>query len=320
MQEESRFRTALRYNRGVPLLSQAQWQAQRAAHQARAREHTTPIRARLSRGETHPVADFLVRYYRFSLGRLEQWHPSWKTALEVEAGTAPLFPVRFYRRQGAVVRMDPSLLSGKEEARLRWTANLLRLTQSRAPQFSCHGLHEWAMVYRGWNVRHGDTTPLRLPQEEIDALVASRPLCCTHFDAFRFFTPEAQPLNKAQPGLWTREEHEQPGCLHANMDLYKWAYKSMPWIGSDLLWECFLFALRAREIDMRASPYDLSAFGYAPIAVETPPGRRQYEEEQRALAEAAHPLRRRLIESLDNLLSTLQNFSPTPTLTAQAHS
>ncbi|NIP97292.1 MAG: 3-methyladenine DNA glycosylase, partial [Akkermansiaceae bacterium] len=57
-----------------------------------------------------------------------------------------------------------------------------------------------------------------------------------------------------QPDLWSREANEQPGCIHANMDLYKWTAKALPWAGSDLLWDCFELALRAREVDMRASP------------------------------------------------------------------
>ena len=125
------------------------------------------------------------------------------------------------------------------------------------------------MVYRGTMVRHRETVPLRLPQEEIDTLVRSQPLCCSHFDAFRFFAPAAQLLNHLQPDLWAREDNEQPGCIHANMDLYKWAAKSLPWVPSELLWKCFHLALKAREIDMRASPYDLSGLGYEPIAVET---------------------------------------------------
>jgi hypothetical protein len=99
---------------------------------------------------------------------------------------------------------------------------------------------------------------------------------------------------------------EQPGCIHANMDLYKWAFKSMPWIGSDLLLRCFRLALYAREIDMRASPYDLSSYGeYDPVLIETAEGRQQYEKLQRGVADQAAPLRRELIEEIESLLSCL---------------
>ena len=158
------------------------------------------------------------------------------------------------------------------------------------------------MVYQGKDVRHRETVPLRLPQAEVDALVESRPLACTHFDAYRFFTPDAKPLNRVQPTPETRDAMEQPGCIHANMDLYKWAYKSMPWIGSDLLWSSFELALDLRSLDMRASPYDLSSLGYAPVPVETPQGRAAYQREQKELADRAQAVRAALVRSLDVVL------------------
>jgi hypothetical protein len=56
------------------------------------------------------------------------------------------------------------------------------------------------------------------------------------------------------------------------MDLYKWSYKLSPLIDSETLLDCLELAAAAREIDMRASPYDLSDYGYAPIAVEDAAG------------------------------------------------
>ena len=63
--------------------------------------------------------------------------------------------------------------------------------------------------------------------------------------------------------FWIAEE--QPGCVHAGMDLYKWAAKLGPLIESSLLLDCFALAVDARVLDMRASPYDLRDFGFAPI-------------------------------------------------------
>jgi hypothetical protein len=146
------------------------------------------------------------------------------------------------------------------------------------------------------------TTALRLPQGEIDALVESRPIRCSHFDAFRFFHADARPLNRLQPNLPDRPEFEQPACVHANMDLYKWAFKAMPWAGSDLLMDCFELAMELRDLDMRASPYELSAYGLEPVRIETAEGRREYEKEQARLAEKARPLRERLIGVLDRVL------------------
>jgi len=250
-----------------------------------------------------PVDDFLFVYYRYSSGQLEHWHPGANVRLECPGGVPNHFSERHYRTEGECVFADPNLMDEKSRERLKWTANMLRQTESRKGNFSCLGLHEWAMVYKGQEVRHEKTTPLRLPQSEIDAIVESRPLTCTHFDAFRFYALEAKPLNKLEPTLDSRPEMEQPGCIHANMDLYKWAFKSMPWIGSDLLLRCFRLALFAREIDMRASPYDLSSYGdYDPVLIETADGRQQYEQLQREVADRAAPLRRELIEQLESLI------------------
>ena len=115
---------------------------------------------------------------------------------------------------------------------------------------------------------------------------------CSHYDAFRFFTPAARPLNLLQPGPDDRAAHEQPGCIHANLDLYKWATKFYPWIGSDLIADAFELARDARLLDMRAAPYDLSAFDAEPIRIETASGRRDYAAAQSAIATRAAPLRR----------------------------
>jgi hypothetical protein len=126
---------------------------------------------------------------------------------------------------------------------------------------------------------------------------------CTHFDAFRFFTPEARPLNRIQPSFEAMPELEQPGCLHTNMDLYRWAFKLYPWVPGALIADAFLLAVRIREVDMRASPYDLRGLGYAPICIETPEGRREYRAYQQQFAEASAPLRARLLDRCEDLLA-----------------
>jgi len=284
------------------LLSAAQWRALAAEHAAQVRLFTRPYAARRAARLAHPVLDFLFTYYHFSMRKLEAWHPGFGVGLLDDTAPGPWTANKNYLLDNGVWQLAPSSLTPKEAGRLRWTAGLLRATAGRAPQFACHGLHEWAMVYRAEEMRHAGSLPLRLAQAEIDALVGSRPLLCTHFDAFRFFAPSSQPLNRHALTLEGRADHEQPGCLHANMDLYKWAYKSMPWIGSALLMESFHLALALRELDMRASPYDLSAFGLTPIKIETPNGRRDYESLQRSLAERAAPLRASLIEALERVL------------------
>src|SRR5271154_5559972 len=60
----------------------------------------------------------------------------------------------------------------------------------------------------------------------------------------------------------------------------------------------------AREIDMRASPYDLSDYGYTPIAVEHAAGRAEYVRCQKAVATRAEPLRAALLARCDLLLQS----------------
>jgi hypothetical protein len=99
-------------------------------------------------------------------------------------------------------------------------------------------------------------------------------------------------------------DQEQPGCLHAQMDLYKWAYKLIPATPAELLADCFALAVDVRELDMRASPYDLAAFGYPPVRIETPAGRAEYARAQAGFAARAAPLRERLLALCTTLPAT----------------
>lgn len=67
-------------------------------------------------------------------------------------------------------------------------------------------------------------------------------------------------------------------------------------MASELLFETYLLARDIREVDMRASAYDLLEWGYEPIKVETPAGRAEYVAHQREFAQRAEPLRRQLLE------------------------
>lgn len=82
------------------------------------------------------------------------------------------------------------------------------------------------------------------------------PLVCNHFDAYRFFTPAAAPLNTLRPTSDERPAYEQPGCLHGNMDLYKHAFRLSPLVCSDLVADAFELAWEIRIMDMLAAPYD----------------------------------------------------------------
>ena len=67
-------------------------------------------------------------------------------------------------------------------------------------------------------VRHDDW-PLRLGFIGTDTVVEQHQVQCSHFDAFRFFTGPARPLNTLQPGRDDRAAYEQPVPAR-RMDLY----------------------------------------------------------------------------------------------------
>jgi hypothetical protein len=90
-------------------------------------------------------------------------------------------------------------------------------------------------------------------------------------------------------------------------DLYKWCYKLGPLVDSGLLIDCLQLAADARELDMRASPYDLTGYGFAPIAIEVPAGRAEYARAQHDIAGRAAPLRDALADRCDLLLAALDS-------------
>jgi hypothetical protein len=280
------------------VLTTSDWQARAAAHRARVLPHTAAWRDRRARGASHPVHDFLFRYYHYSAGKLEQWHPGPRESLEDSPAARARFPDPTYRVDGGALWRPPEDIPAATRAVLDRTRRFLQAVHDRPAQFGCFGLHEWAMVYRGHEVRHAGVAPLRLPQADIDAVVEHRPVVCSHFDAFRFFAPDARPRNRLPIAWETRDDAEQPGCIHANMDLYRWAFTSMPWVGSDLLADGFELAMALRDLDMQAGPYDLRRFGVEPVCIETAEGRDEYQRRQRRLAEQAAGLRQRLVDAL----------------------
>jgi hypothetical protein len=136
-------------------------------------------------------------------------------------------------------------------------------------------------------------------------------LRCSHFDAYRFFTEPAARRNSERLTRGSQVTTEQPGCIHAAMDLYKWAFKLGPLVPSELVMDCLELAGDARSLDMRASPYDLRDYGFKPIAVETPAGRAEYIRAQQDVAERAAPLRAILADRCDLLLTAVNRESGT---------
>ncbi len=317
------------------VLAEPEWRERQHAHEARVRAWTDPHQARTARGEKHPVYDFLFTYYAFRAAWLRRWHPGpdvvlagesareflrWPEYRELSPGGAGSLPrpardpepVEWASRPGfqsppaagLLVALDPAALPAPRREFVVWLRDLLRAMQTRPAFFGCFGLHEWAMVYRQTpdEIRHNQY-PLRFPPAELARIVESSPVTCSHFDAFRFFTAPARPRNKLQPARADAAQLEQRGCLHANMDLYKWAFKLAPFTPSELTADCFELARDIREVDMRASPYDLRALGFDPIAIETATGRAGYEHHQRTFAVRGEPLRARLLALCERLLA-----------------
>jgi len=283
------------------VLTQDAWRARAEAHEQRVTAWTEPYLRRRSRREPHPVEDFLWTYYSYRPSALRAWHPGWGTAV---TGAVEAFgELRGWTVDGDRAFIDPALVD-RRAGQLAEIRDLLVATNARSPMLSCFGLHEWAMVYRQRpeQVRH--KIPLRLGGEATDAVVDANRISCSHYDAYRFFTAEAVGLNARRPTLQTRVANEQPGCLHAGMDVYKWASKLAPFTSAELVADCFELAHDIRELDMRASPYDLTAWGYSPVAIETPAGKAEYAHAQRAFAERSSELRLRVISLCDAVLAS----------------
>ncbi|WP_306999531.1 3-methyladenine DNA glycosylase [Amycolatopsis thermophila] len=288
----------------MQVLAEDEWRARERHHVPRVRRWTAPYQRRRSRGEKHPVHDFLFQYYPHRPAHLERWSPGPGVVLAGPAAREFLGRPEFRETREGVTLGD---LPVKRVPAVRALLVLLEATASRPPRLSCFGLHEWAMVYRQApeQVRHSQL-PLRLGPAGTDTVVESLDLRCGHFDAFRFFTGPARPRNAWQPTRERQAELEQPGCLHANMDLYRAAFKLDPFVPSELVADCFELAVEIRELDMRASPYDLSGLGYSPVRIETARGRAEYARAQAAFAARAEPLRTRLIEHCRTLLAQRQ--------------
>jgi hypothetical protein len=223
-------------------------------------------------------------------------------------GPAPHGSWRWYRTDDdGAVRLDVAGFLADRGDTVRFIRRLLAATAARPAFTGCFGLHEWAMVYRQGEHRH--ELPLRLGQEGTDAVVETHPVRCTHFDAYRFFTPAAVELNRVRPTRATQVDLEQPGCLHASMDCHKWAGKLGPAVPGELALDCFELAADVRLLDMQASPYDLGSYGLPAVAIETADGKAEYVRRQRELAERAAGLRARLIEVCDGLLLTVPGAS-----------
>ncbi len=282
------------------VLDEQTWRARAEVHRARVEAFVAPHLERRLAGEKHPVHDFLFTYYSYRPAQLRRWHPGYGVGL---AGGDEYAELKGYAIRGDAAHVTDDHLHSQRPL-VESLNRLLAATASRPAHLGCLGLHEWAMVYRLGEdqTRHADW-PLRLGAAGTDEVVEGHRVACTHFDAYRFFTEPARPLNTLSPGPDDRAAYEQPGCLHAGMDLYKHAFRLSPMVSSDLVADCFELAQDIRVLDMRASPYDLTDLGYEPVRIETPEGKREYAAAQQGFAERGAPLRDRLIAESERLLT-----------------
>ncbi len=257
-----------------------------ADHRERRRVH--------GRAGRDSIEEFLFTYYHYRPAQLRRWHPG--PGILLADAERDEFGSSYVVDGDGAVRLDAAGIVSRRRESVEWILRLLTATADREPSFGCFGIHEWAMVYRQdeQETRH-HMLPLRLGVTGTAAVVDGAAVRCTHFDAYRFFTPAARPLNLVRPTRETQHDHEQPGCLHANMDIYRWAYKVSPLVPSEFVVDCFELARDIRVLDIRSSPYDLTTVGLRSIPVETAEGRADYARAQRAFASRAAGLRRALI-------------------------
>lgn len=285
----------------LAIVPRAQWRPQAEQHLARVTELLgAPPEIAASRSKDDPLLNFVFNYYGSDLGsaiNLGRWCPPVGVAIEASEDER----ARLWRGLESNGAYDPHKLPKKRLVAMERGRLALYATRRRQPVWHCYGLHEWAMLYRpdGAEAPHKyQSLPIRVDQACINRVVEADEIKCTHFDAFRFFAPEAVDKNKHTLTRKTQIDHEQPGCVHANMDLLRYALRLAPFIDASLIGDALAVALQARDLDMRASPYLLA--GSKPVAVETTAGRKEYVRAQAAVHDAAAPVRDRLLAAYDD--------------------
>lgn len=288
----------------MSVIERRSWYVARQHHQLVVSGWVDNRLRRRSHGLKHPVDDFMFEYYPISPNKLKTWHPGIGHNLQIEQDDKSDFKSEIYMYSHGHLAVSQEWLN-KNVNELEKTIQFLTMTANRNALNSCFGLHEWAMVLDATELRHQDW-PLRVSQDQIRDTISSVGLRCTHFDAFRFFTPVARPLNPLQLTRSSQPTHEQPGCLHANMDLYKTSHRWAPIVGSTIVRSAFRLARDIRSLDMQSAPYDLTELGVDPIELETSAGRSEFAIQQKAFSVRAQKLRNALLLRLTSALKTTE--------------
>jgi len=277
----------------------------------------------------HPVFNFLIEYYGLKgakgVKRLARWSPKpHDTGVLLEGATEKDVGNNLLHLRGAVmhsngIEYNPSRFfeNDDDSAALErtarpflWFRSVLQNTAQAEPVLHCYGLHEWAMQYQPKGAppppaaQYQSHLPLRVDRSIINEAVERKGVRCTHIDALRFFAPAALPLNKHKE--YNRNDQlrlEQPACVHANMDLLKYTLRLSPFVDATLVQRVLELALRARMLDVAASPYDCEkAYGVEAVPIETAPGRAEYRRRQMAMMQEAAPVRRDLLLAYNEFL------------------
>ncbi|CAN0529789.1 unnamed protein product, partial [Scytosiphon promiscuus] len=65
---------------------------------------------------------------------------------------------------------------------------------------------------------------------------------------FFFHVFAARPLNNVVLERSSQKSNEQPGCVHANMDLFKWALRLWPLLPSEKMADALELAVSCRML------------------------------------------------------------------------
>ena len=198
-----------------------------------------------------------------------------------------------------------------------WYRAVLEQTLTAEPVLYCYGLHEWAMQYQPPGApippssKYQSHVPLRVTQDTLNRAVERVGTRCTHVDALRYFAPAAASLNYHGEQLQRMDQIrlEQPGCVHAHMDLLKIILKLEPFVDATLRQQVLEIAILARKLDIGASPYDVtSTYHVEMIPIETEEGRVLYRQRQLELMKIVQPIRTKVLRAYNAFLST--TFTP----------
>ena len=160
----------------------------------------------LTSDENHPIYNFFSTYYRHLPSALRTYSPG--IGVMVSTESADDYKVDLPKK-GRVAYNDSCVIFDPRSAKfnenqintLKKTLRVLEATSMRPPNFHCYNLHEWAMLYSKSKPFVTQSLPLRksLSNKIIREVVETLGPTCTHYDAFRFFSEDAKPLNSSLP-------------------------------------------------------------------------------------------------------------------------